>query len=462
MPFESKDFIRALDVVQTVLEPLVMRRTKDMKTPDGEALVPLPPRTVVVEELELSKQEREVYDYIFTRAKRTFNATMEAGTLLKSYTTIFAQILRLRQSCCHPVLTRNKAIAAEEEEAAAASDVANGLADDMDLQELIERFTSDSEAGEQDITNKFGAHVLQEIQSQENNECPICAEEPMIEPAVTGCWHSACKKCLLDYIEHQKEKHALPLCFNCREPINQRDVFEVIHHDDDDDDDLYGATQPGQPSSPPRITLRRIGSSSSAKIAALISHLKALRLSNPGTKSVVFSQFTSFLDLISSALAQANIPFLRFDGAMSQKARAAVLEDFASASTTSSSSSPTNNTITTTNNKRNKKNNNGHGTVLLLSLRAGGVGLNLTTAKRVFMMDPWWSFAVEAQAIDRVHRMGQEDPVKVIRFVIGGNSIESRMLRIQERKKFIAGSLGMMSEEERKVQRIEDIRELLS
>ena len=77
------------------------------------------------------------------------------------------------------------------------------------------------------------------------------------------------------------------------------------------------------------------------------------------------------------------------------------------------------------------------------------------------MMDPWWSFAVEAQAIDRVHRMGQESEVKVVRFVIGG-SIEGRMLRIQERKKFIASSLGMMSEEEKKMQRIEDIKELLS
>ena len=413
VPFESKDFIRALDVVQTVLEPLVMRRTKDMKTPDGEALVPLPPRTIDIEELELSKQEREVYDYIFTRAKRTFNATMEAGTLLKSYTTIFAQILRLRQSCCHPTLTRNKAIAAEEEEAAAASDVANGLADDMDLQELIERFTSDSDTGEQDIANKFGAHVLREIQSQANSECPICSEEPMIEPAVTGCWHSACKNCLLDYIEHQKEKHILPLCFNCRLPINQRDIFEVINHEEDDED-LYGATQPGEPTTPPRVSLRRIGTSSSAKIAALVSKLKALRKDLPGTKSVVFSQFTSFLDLISTALSQANIPFLRFDGAMSQKARAAVLTEFAAAPTRKS----------------------GHGMVLLLSLRAGGVGLNLTAAKRVFMMDPWWSFAVEAQAIDRVHRMGQDEEVKVVRFIVGG-SIEGRMLKIQERKKFM-------------------------
>lgn len=413
VPFESKDFIRALDVVQTVLEPLVMRRTKDMKTPDGEALVPLPPRIIEIEELEMSKQEKEVYDYIFTRAKRTFNATMEAGTLLKSYTTIFAQILRLRQSCCHPTLPRNKTIAAEEDEAAAASDVANGLADDMDLQELIERFTSDSNDNEQDITNKFGAHVLQEIQSQANNECPICSEEPMIEPAVTGCWHSACKNCLLEYIEHQKAKNELPLCFNCRAPINQRDIFEVVHHEDDDHNDLYDATPENVPKAPSRITLRRIGSQSSAKVAALLSHLKSLRTCLPGTKSVVFSQFTSFLDLIATALSSAGIPHLRFDGSMSQKARAAVLTTFAAAHS-----------------------QKGHGTVLLLSLRAGGVGLNLTAAKRVFMMDPWWSFAVEAQAIDRVHRMGQENEVKVVRFVVGG-SIEGRMLKIQERKKFM-------------------------
>ena len=412
VPFESKDFIRALDVVQTVLEPLVMRRTKDMRTPDGEALVPLPPRTIHIEEIDMSKQEREVYDYIFTRAKRTFNATVEAGTLLKSYTTIFAQILRLRQSCCHPTLPRNKAIAADEEEAAATSDVANWLADDMDLAELIERFTSDSDDSEQDIANKFGAHVLQQIQADTNNECPICSEEPMIEQAVTGCWHSACKNCLLDYIEHQKEKHTFPLCFNCRLPINQRDIFEVVRHDEEDD--LYSAISKGAPSSKPRITLRRIGSQSSAKVTALLSHLKALRINAPGTKSVVFSQFTSFLDLIAATLIKERIPHLRFDGTMSQKQRAAVLNDYQSASS--------------------KK--GGHGVVLLLSLRAGGVGLNLTMAKRVFMMDPWWSFAVEAQAIDRVHRMGQEEEVKVVRFIIGG-SIEGRMLKIQERKKFM-------------------------
>ena len=142
---------------------------------------------------------------------------------------------------------------------------------------------------------------------------------------------------------------------------------------------------------------------------ALLTHLKKNRKADPKGKTVVFSQFTSFLDLIEPALTRDHIPFLRFDGSMAQKTRANVLAEF--------TTSP-------------------RPYVLLLSLRAGGVGLNLTCARNVFMMDPWWSFAVEAQAIDRVHRMGQEGAVRVTRFVVEG-SIEEKMLRIQERKKFM-------------------------
>lgn len=436
-PFEKGEFVRALDVVQTVLEPLVLRRTKDMRTPSGEALVPLPAKIVEVEHIQLSQPEREVYDHIYARAKRTFAANVEAGTLMKSYTTIFAQILRLRQSCCHPILTRKKEVVAEEDAAEEAADIANGLADDMDLVTLLAKFQA--EEGEQDAS-KFGTNVLKQIQDEANMECPICSEEPMEEQSVTGCWHSACKKCLLDYIEHQTQKNEVPRCFNCREPINARDVFEVIRHEpddaededvdnsivaghrltaaidadgEDDNEDLYSSTQPFKPDAKPkaaaRISLRRVNQLSSAKINILITHLKKLKKAEPQTKVVVFSQFTSFLDVLGPALTGASIHYLRFDGSMSQKERARVLTDFANRTKFS---------------------------VLLISLRAGGVGLNLTCAKRVFMMDPWWSFAVEAQAIDRVHRMGQTEEVKVTRLVVG-NSIEEKMLRVQDRKKFM-------------------------
>ncbi|KAI8966707.1 SNF2 family N-terminal domain-containing protein, partial [Daldinia sp. FL1419] len=422
VPFESKDFVRALDVVQTVLEPLVMRRTKDMKTPEGQPLVPLPPKSIEIVEVELSKAERDVYDYVFTRAQRTFSANVERGTVLKAYTTIFAQILRLRQSCCHPILVRNQDIISEEEAAGAEADAAAGLSDDMDLHSLIERFTATT--SDERGANAFGAHVLQQIRDEAVNECPICSEEPMIDQTVTGCWHSACKKCLLDFIKHNTDRHQVPKCFNCREPINSRDLFEVVREDDD----------PEIIQTSPKISLHRLGSNeSSSKVVSLMKLLRQLRKEHPRMKSVVFSQFTSFMSLIEPALAKANMRFLRLDGTTNQKARSAILSEF-------------------------KESNKF--TILLLSLRAGGVGLNLTQAKRVFMMDPWWSFAVEAQAIDRVHRMGQDDEVKVYRFIVK-DSVEERMLKVQDRKKFIATSLGMMSDEEKRLQRVEDIKELL-
>ncbi|TQS33126.1 hypothetical protein Golomagni_06540, partial [Golovinomyces magnicellulatus] len=424
VPFEAGDFVRALNVVQTVLEPLVMRRTKDMKTPDGEPLVPLPPKQQDIVNVELSQAERDVYDYIFRKAKRTFNRNMEAGTVMKAFTTIFAQILRLRQSCCHPVLVRNSDIVADEEQASAAADAANGLADDMDLESLIQQFTAGIDEDSKD-NQTYGAHMLGEIRDEAEKECPLCFEEPMNDQVVTGCWHSACKKCLLDFMKHESDRGVTARCFNCRENLNSRDIFEVVR-DDTEVDMMTGK---------PRISLQRLGANfSSSKISALMSNLRELRRDRPNMKSVVFSQFTSFLSLIEPVLTKAKIRFLRLDGSMAQKARAAVLQEFT----------------------------DGKGfTVLLISLRAGGVGLNLTSAGRVFMMDPWWSFAVEAQAIDRVHRLGQEDQVVVKRFIVQG-TVEERMLKIQDRKKFIATSLGMMTDEEKKVQRIEDIKELLA
>ncbi|EED22112.1 DNA excision repair protein (Rad5), putative [Talaromyces stipitatus ATCC 10500] len=470
VPFESKDYVRALNVVQSVLEPLVLRRTKTMQTPEGEALVPLPPRTVTIEEVELSEDERAIYDLVYYRAKRTFNDNVEAGTLMKSYSTIFAQILRLRQTCCHPILTRNKAIVADEEDAALAADAVNEMKDDMDLQELIDRFTksteSSSTAQSQDTASRFTTHALRQIQNDTSAECPICSEEPLIEPAVTGCWHSACKKCLENYIRHQTDKGELPRCFSCRAPVTRHDIFEVIRYQSPSStpDEIDTSTPPTSSQPAPRISLRRIyplspSAHTSAKIHALITHLLKLP---PNSKSVVFSQFTSFLDLIGPQLTKAGLTHLRLDGSMPQKARAEVLRQFNRTEIyeelESDEDAPKDGGASATHSKPPQPSPS----ILLISLRAGGVGLNLTAANNVFMMDPWWSFAVEAQAIDRVHRMGQLREVSVTRFVVK-DSIEVRMLRVQERKMNIAGSLGLRvggdgTEDDRKKNRIEELR----
>jgi SNF2 family DNA or RNA helicase len=77
--------------------------------------------------------------------------------------------------------------------------------------------------------------------------------------------------------------------------------------------------------------------------------------------------------------------------------------------------------------------NNTHVTVFLISLKAGGVALNLTEASRVYMMDSWWNPSVEYQAMDRIHRLGQKRPVEVIKLVVQ-DSIESKIVQLQEKK----------------------------
>lgn len=81
-----------------------------------------------------------------------------------------------------------------------------------------------------------------------------------------------------------------------------------------------------------------------------------------------------------------------------------------------------------------------------MSLKAGGVALNLTVASHVFLMDPWWNPAVERQAQDRIHRIGQYKPIRIVRFVIE-NTVEERILQLQEKKELVfEGTVGGSSE----------------
>jgi len=125
-------------------------------------------------------------------------------------------------------------------------------------------------------------------------------------------------------------------------------------------------------------------------------------------RALVFSQWTSLLDLIEPHLQAAGIAFLRLDG--STVDRGGVVTAFQAA---------------------------GGPPVMLLSLKAGGTGLNLTAADHVFLVDPWWNPAVEDQAADRAHRIGQDKPVMVYRMV-ARDTVEERILELQARKRRLA------------------------
>ncbi len=149
-----------------------------------------------------------------------------------------------------------------------------------------------------------------------------------------------------------------------------------------------------------------------AKMALLCEMLPALV--EEGRRVLVFSQFTEMLALVRQELAVIGLQHLLLTGETPVAERGAVVRSFQARAVP----------------------------VLLLSLKAGGVGLNLTAADTVIHLDPWWNPAVEQQASDRAHRIGQEQPVFVYKLVVEG-SIEERMLDLQARKAALAeGVLG--------------------
>ncbi|KRC26460.1 DEAD/DEAH box helicase [Acidovorax sp. Root219] len=152
-----------------------------------------------------------------------------------------------------------------------------------------------------------------------------------------------------------------------------------------------------------------------AKLELLADMLPALVAE--GRRVLVFSQFTEMLNLVAGQLQALELPFLSLTGETPPRQRGAVVRQFQAQDETSPP-------------------------ILLVSLKAGGVGLNLTAADTVVHMDPWWNPAVEEQATARAHRIGQDQPVFVYKLVVEG-SIEERMLELQARKAALAqGVLG--------------------
>jgi len=130
-------------------------------------------------------------------------------------------------------------------------------------------------------------------------------------------------------------------------------------------------------------------------------------------KVLIFSQFLGMLSLIRQELEKQKIPYVYFDGSTSATERERAIQQFQ---------------------------NDEDCRVFLISLKAGGIGLNLTAADYVYIVDPWWNPAVEQQAIDRTHRIGQTKNIFAYRLICK-DTIEEKMLILQERKRALASDL---------------------
>jgi len=154
----------------------------------------------------------------------------------------------------------------------------------------------------------------------------------------------------------------------------------------------------------------------SSKLLRLMELLEEAR--RGGHRVLVFSQFTSMLSLIRDELDREDVDYCYLDGAT--RDRSAVVKNF------QRPDGPP---------------------VFLISLKAGGYGLTLTAADTVVLFDPWWNPAVEAQAADRIHRIGQTKPSTIYKLITRG-TVEEKILRLQERKRnVISAAMGEMSDD---------------
>ncbi|XP_026662819.1 putative SWI/SNF-related matrix-associated actin-dependent regulator of chromatin subfamily A member 3-like 1 isoform X2 [Phoenix dactylifera] len=250
------------------------------------------------------------------------------------------------------------------------------------------------------------------VEDGDDFDCPVCLSPP-IKAVITCCAHIFCQACILRTL-----KHLNACCPICRHPLSKSDLFLApsTESSKDDESKVFVSDRPV-----------------SSKVSTLLKLLLETKKQNPEIKSVIFSQFRKMLILLEEPLKSAGFEILRLDGSMSAKKRSEVIKEFG-------------------------KGDPGAPTVLLASLKAAGAGVNLTAASRVYLVEPWWNPALEEQAMDRVHRIGQQQDVRVVRLIVRG-SIEERILELQERKKKLAsGAFGSKAAKEQKQMRVEDVR----
>ncbi|XP_022943925.1 DNA repair protein RAD16 [Cucurbita moschata] len=343
-----------------ILSSIVLRRTKKGRAAD----LALPPSIVSIRRDTLDIQEEDFYESLYNDSRAKFNTFVAAGTATSNYAHIFDLLIRLRQAVNHPYLV------------------------------VYSR------------TNVISCGSIDGTDNNNEQACGIC-HEPAEEPVVTSCEHTFCKACIIGFANDFSKLVSCPSCskmltidFSTNLAGRDRTIKNTIKG--------FKCT-----SILNRIQLENF--QTSTKIEALREEIRFMLERDGSAKGIVFSQFTSFLDLINYSLTKSGITCVQLIGSMSLPQRDDAIKRFI---------------------------DDPDCKIFLMSLKAGGIALNLTVASHVFIMDPWWNPAVERQAQDRIHRIGQYKPIRITRFVIE-NSIEERILKLQERKELVfEGTVG--------------------
>jgi len=388
----ARDAINGYKKLQAVLKVVLLRRTKETVI-NGKPIINLPPKTINLNKVDFTQEERSFYLMLEERSRQQFKAFAAAGTLKQNYANILLMLLRLRQACDHPILVKGN-------QSEYGGDGSIEMAKKLPKEVVI------------DLLAKL------EVGS---TLCGLCNDTPE-DAIVTICGHVFCYQCIHERITTDENMCPAP---NCSRTLG----LELLFSSGALKICISGKSSSAVASSSSDNESSSISQSSfvSSKIQAAIDILNSIIVMDPLTesytmessrsglgpvKAIVFSQWTGMLDLLELSLNINCIQYRRLDGTMSLNLREKNVKDF---------------------------NTDPEVRVMIMSLKAGNLGLNMVSACHVILLDLWWNPYAEDQAVDRAHRIGQTRPVTVSRLTVK-DTVEDRILALQEEKRTMVNS----------------------
>ncbi|EGC28734.1 hypothetical protein DICPUDRAFT_100046 [Dictyostelium purpureum] len=400
-----------ITLLKQVLNPILLRRTKDEAKETK-----LPQKHYSTAYLEFDEYEKEDYAVLFTTSEQLLKKIQQRrGGILKNYACVLALLLRLRQCCDHFLLIRAKK--EESDSCGICFDIAtNPIYNHCDHLFCLDCMEEQIKSGDGKCTQCNAQLILEGKNTEPTDDditLPIKDELDIKDELEIKDEKKTTTTTTTTTASANKGNHSDLLDMGFEEEINERE-FQI------DVNKRFGELIHQRERENQKRKLLRKDRLFSTKIKQLIQDLHTDMLNDKekeDEKCIVFSQWTSMLSLIENIFIEngwkKNIHYSRFDGTLTSVQRDRVLQAF---------------------------NQDDGPRVMLMGLRCGGVGLNLTRANRVYLMDPWWNIALQNQAIGRVHRMGQKKEVYVKNYIME-ESIEIRILQLQESKEELAEAI---------------------
>lgn len=430
--YDDFDREQLMKRLRAVLAAVMLRRTKTLKI-DGKPILELPEKHLRRVDVHMDAEENSYYRDVEQKIQRSARKLL-GQSKNQGLDGILALLTRLRQACLHQYLIEIGEYKRSLTDQAQVRFLRQWMKNWAGLYERVRLMTPAAIAVVkdklQDTEDAFGDDLLADV------ACQGCHNwfSPGMDVLVVQrkCGHIFCGECVEQYfMDSEITTYKCPECVNLgvsgkilevaiQDCVDMR-VFDLVWRQNlslDEFESTCRVSWLGQKLLPIETIIDTVISNHDgafyllAKMARCMELIESIYENHPGEKIIVFSQFTSLFDLMKRKFAERGLTFLRYDGLMSVESKNDTVKKFYQ---------------------------DAEAKVLMLSLKAGNVGLTLTCASHIIMMDPFWNPYVEDQAMDRAHRIGQQCEVYVHRLYIEG-TVEQRILELQDHKRELIGA----------------------